>query len=129
MIRKVMLIYVLTLIFATAYAHRDEPSAIIKFMRTEHDYGEIEQNSDGMCEFKFKNMGDEPLILSNLRSSCGCTVPEWPKDPIKKAKEGIIKVKYNTRIVGAFSKTIVVYSNGSEEPVYLKIKGVVTKTN
>lgn len=129
MMKNVMLICAMLLIVVASYAQTGESSAIIKFTHTEHDYGEIEQNSDGICEFKFKNLGDEPLILSNVRSSCGCTVPEWPKDPIKKAKEGVIKVKYNTRIVGAFSKTIVVYSNGSEEPVYLKIKGVVTTTN
>ena len=59
-----------------AAAQANNPNApIIKFDKMEHDYGTIEQNADGNCEFKFTNEGKEPLILSNVRSSCGCTVP------------------------------------------------------
>ena len=100
-------------------------SAIIKFTETVHDYGKIELNSDGACEFKFTNEGKETLILSNVRSSCGCTVHSWPKAPIKKGEEAVIKVKYNTARAGSFSKSITVYSNGSEQPVILRIKGTV----
>jgi hypothetical protein len=100
-------------------------SAKIKFTETTHDYGEIELNGDGTCEFKFTNEGKETLILSNVRSSCGCTVPAWPRTPIKKGEDAVIKVKYNTARVGSFNKSITVYSNGSEQPVILRIKGTV----
>lgn len=105
--------------------NKNTKSAQIKFTETVHDYGEIELNGDGNCEFKFTNEGKETLILSNVRSSCGCTVPAWPKTPIKKGEEAVIKVKYNTARAGSFNKSITVYSNGSEQPVILRIKGTV----
>jgi D-lyxose ketol-isomerase len=99
----------------------------IYFENTIHDYGNMEYNSDGLCEFTFKNTGKEPLLLTNVKASCGCTTPTWPKEPIKKGKKGTIVVKYNTKIPGAFSKTIRVYSNAKTSPVTLKITGAVSK--
>jgi Protein of unknown function (DUF1573) len=100
-------------------------SAKIEFETTEHDYGTLPYKADGTFEFVFKNTGKEPLVLKNVRSSCGCTVPEWPKDPIKKGEMGKIKVRYNTGITGNFSKSISVFSNATEKPVILVIKGKV----
>jgi len=97
----------------------------IFFEETEHNFGTLSYKGDGECSFTFKNTGKEPLILTNVRSSCGCTVPQWPKEPFKKRKEGTITIKYDTRIVGAFSKTIRVYSNANNSPVVLTIKGKV----
>lgn len=107
-----------------AAAQANNPNApIIKFDKMEHDYGTIEMNADGNCEFKFTNEGKEPLILSNVRSSCGCTVPTWPRQPILPGQSEVIKVKYDTKRVGLISKTITVYSNAKEAQVTLKIKG------
>ncbi len=107
-----------------AAAQANNPNApIIKFDKMEHDYGTIEQNADGNCEFKFTNEGKEPLILSNVRSSCGCTVPTWPRQPILPGQSDVIQVKYDTKRVGLISKTITVYSNAKEAQVTLKIKG------
>lgn len=100
-------------------------TAILVFETTEHDFGNIPQGGDGTYEFVFRNTGDVPLVLANVRSSCGCTIPEWPKRPIHEGKEGRIKVRYNTRITGGFSKTITVYSNAGDTPVVLKIRGRV----
>jgi hypothetical protein len=100
-------------------------AAIIEFETTEHDFGTIPQGGDGTYEFVFRNKGKVPLVLANVRSSCGCTIPEWPKRPIHKGKEGKIKVSYNTRIIGGFSKTISVYSNAEVTPIVLKITGRV----
>ena len=109
-----------------AAAQANNPNApIIKFAKMEHDYGTIEQNADGNCEFKFTNEGKEPLILSNVRSSCGCTVPTWPRQPILPGQSDVIQVKYDTKRVGLISKTITVYSNAKEAQVTLKIKGNV----
>ncbi len=109
-----------------AAAQANNPNApIIKFVKLEHDYGTIEQNADGSCEFKFTNEGKEPLILSNVRSSCGCTVPTWPRQPILPGQSDVIQVKYDTKRVGLISKTITVYSNAKEAQVTLKIMGNV----
>lgn len=97
----------------------------ISFEKTEHDYGKIMQHGDGNCEFKFTNTGKEPLILSNVRSSCGCTVPQWPKQPILPGESESIKVKYDTKRVGVINKSITVTSNAKTATVVLKIKGTV----
>lgn len=98
----------------------------IEFSKLEHNYGQIEKGGDGNCEFTFTNNGTEPLILSNVRASCGCTTPSWTKEPVMPGKSGVIKVKYNTNNVGGFTKTITVTSNAVDNPrVVLKIKGNV----
>jgi len=97
----------------------------ISFEKTVHDYGTIVQGSDGTCEFKFTNTGKEPLILSKPVSSCGCTVPTWPQEPILPGKSDVIKVTYNTNTVAPINKTITVYSNGKTNRVVLTIKGNV----
>lgn len=97
----------------------------IEFSELKHDYGIIEQGGDGTYEFQFTNTGTEPLVLSNVRSSCGCTVPKWPREPIGAGETATIEVKYNTTRVGSFNKSITVYSNASEQPIVLHIKGKV----
>lgn len=89
------------------------------------DYGTIEHNADGNRQFKFKNTGKEPLIISNCQGSCGCTVPIWPKEPIKPGATATIDVKYATDRVGSFEKTITVTSNAKTPSKILRIKGVV----
>lgn len=96
---------------------------IIKFEKIVHDYGTIQQGANGECEFKFKNTGKEPLVLSNVVSSCGCTIPSWPKEPIMPGKSSSIKVKYDSNRVGTISKTITVLSNATEDRITLSIKG------
>lgn len=95
----------------------------IEFDKTVHDYGTIYQNADGNCEFKFKNTGKEPLILTTVRSSCGCTVPKWPNEPILPGQSDVIKVKYDTRRLGVIHKQITVRSNATNATVVLTIKG------
>jgi hypothetical protein len=89
------------------------------------DYGTIEHNADGNREFKFKNTGKEPLIISNCAGSCGCTVPTWPKEAIKPGESSAIKVHYATDRIGAFEKTVTVTSNAKSATKVLKIKGHV----
>ena len=103
----------------------DSNAAVIKFDKTTHDYGTIEQRSNGACEFKFTNEGKVPLILTNVRSSCGCTVPTWPREPILPGQSKVIKVKYDTKRLGVINKTIHVYSNAVTPSVTLRIKGKV----
>jgi hypothetical protein len=104
----------------------DNPNAPeIAFESETHDYGTIKQGADGTCEFKFKNTGKEPLIISNAKGSCGCTVPTYPKEPIMKGQTGVIKVHYDTKRVGAFTKTVTINSNAKTDTKVLTIKGVV----
>ena len=97
----------------------------ITFEKLVHDYGQIYQGENGECEFVFKNTGKAELVLTNCRSSCGCTVPSWPKDPIPPGKKAVIKVKYNTQRIGQINKTITVESNAVNDRVVLKITGNV----
>lgn len=103
----------------------DAQGPSIKFEVVEHDYGTVDKNGDGTFEFVFMNEGSEPLILNNVRSSCGCTIPQWPREPIPAGGKSSIKVKYDTRRLGSFQKSITVYSNAGTTPVILKIKGNV----
>jgi hypothetical protein len=96
-----------------------------KFESEVVDYGTIEHNADGNREFKFTNVGKEPLIISNAVGSCGCTTPSWPKEPIKPGASEVIKVHYATDRVGAFEKTVTLTSNADTPSKVIRIKGVV----
>mgnify|MGYP000913825105 CR=1 FL=1 len=98
----------------------------IIFESTTHDYGTVVQASDGSCQFVFKNKGKAPIILNDVKASCGCTIPEWTRTPVAPGEKGSIKVTYNTNNVGAFTKTITIQSNAINNPVILIIKGTVT---
>ena len=97
--------------------------ADISFEKMVHDYGTLIQGGNGECEFKFKNTGKEPLIITNCQGSCGCTVPQCPKDPILPGKSGVIKVKYDSNRVGPISKSVSVQSNAKSGVQTLQIKG------
>lgn len=103
-----------------------EHGAKIRFEEMEHQYGTIMKGGNGDCEFVFWNDGDEPLILQNVKASCGCTTPTWTQKPVMPGQSGSIKVRYNTNNVGGFSKTVTVTSNAvNNDRVVLKIKGTV----
>lgn len=118
----------LSILAITAQDVKEKPEngPQITFKTTMHDYGEIFVDGDGTFNFEFTNTGNEPLILSKPVSSCGCTVPSWPKEPILPGETNSIKVTYNTHKAGAFNKTVTVNSNAKKNPsVLLKIKGNV----
>jgi len=99
--------------------------ADIKMDKMTHDYGTIKQGDNGECEFKFTNNGKEPLVITSCQGSCGCTVPECPKNPILPGKSAVIKVKYDTQRVGGIYKTVTVNSNAKSGNIVLTIKGTV----
>ncbi|MBK6345459.1 MAG: DUF1573 domain-containing protein [Bacteroidales bacterium] len=101
----------------------------ITFEKIVHDYGTLFVGGDGNCEFIFTNTGKEPLILSSVKSSCGCTVPSYPREPILPGKKESIKVKYDTGRLGPINKSITVMSNAKTATVVLKITGnIIQKT-
>ncbi len=98
----------------------------IEFEKEVHDFGTLKQYGDATTEFVFKNTGDAPLIITNARGSCGCTVPSWPKEPIKPGESASIKVKYDSKRVGPINKSVTVQSNAVNEPTkILRIKGMI----
>lgn len=104
----------------------NEDGAKIEFESETIDYGTIENNSDGNREFKFTNTGNSPLVISNAKGSCGCTVPTWPKEAIAPGESSVIKVRYATNRTGSFSKSITLTSNAVNAPTkVVKIKGTV----
>ena len=99
--------------------------AEITFASEVVDYGTIEKGDDGVREFKFTNTGSSPLFITQVRSSCGCTIPKKPTDSIMPGVEEVIEVKYDTNRVGPIRKTITVSSNAITPVVALQIKGTV----
>ena len=103
--------------------------AKIEFKTNTIDYGTIEKGADGTRAFEFTNVGDAPLIISDVKSTCGCTIPKKPEAPIMPGETGEILVKYNTNIVNPIRKTITVISNAETPTVALRIKGKVVDSN
>ena len=103
-----------------------EKGALISFETDTIDYGEILQGSNGVRTFTFQNIGDLPIEIQGVKSSCGCTVPKKPNAPIPPGGKGEIQVKYDTNRIGVFRKTITVNTNAPSSPIIaLKIKGNV----
>lgn len=99
----------------------------ISFDKTVYEYGNVAVGADGHRIFVIKNTGDKPLIITRTQASCGCTTPEVTKDPIMPGKTAELKVGYDTKIAGPFTKIIEVYSNDVENSrSVITIKGNVT---
>ena len=114
----------LALLSFTAYAQESAP--IIEFETTTIDYGTIENGSDGERIFSFTNVGNADLIITNVQSSCGCTIPKKPEGPIAPGEKSEIIVRYDTKREGPFRKTITVTTNQATDAIIaLKIKGTV----
>ena len=100
--------------------------AVPTFEAQNFDFGKIKLNEPVTNSFEFVNTGSEPLVITSVKASCGCTVTEYSKDPIAPGAKGVIGVKYATDRVGAFTKTVTVTSNAEGLPTkVLTIKGTV----
>jgi hypothetical protein len=102
-----------------------EKVAIINFETEIVNYGTITQGSDGTKVFTFTNTGNAPLVISEVKTSCGCTIPSYSKAAILPGKQGELEIKYDTKRLGSFTKTITVISNAKVIKKTLKIKGTV----
>lgn len=124
--KRVVCFLCFTILFSVAYA-QDKSSPQIKFVTNSHDFGQIKE-VDGTVSyvFEFKNISDKPFIINYVLSSCGCTTPEYNKEPIMPGRTGNIKVAYNPEgRPGVFNKDIVVVSNNRNNEDVLDIKGNV----
>ena len=112
---------ILALATTGAFAQGD-----LKFEGENYDFTKVTEGTLATHEFKFKNTGDQPIVISNVQASCGCTTPDWTKEPVLPGKTGIVKAVYNSNgRPGVFNKTITVTSNGKEATKVLSIKGEV----
>ncbi len=125
---SLMMMFVAGVAMNTAVAQEavQADGAKIEFEKEVHDYGTIKNGADGQCTFDFKNTGTAPLIISNAKGSCGCTVPSWPKEPIAPGATATITVKYDTKRPGAINKSVTITSNATNAPTkVIRIKGNV----
>ncbi|GAB4280395.1 MAG: hypothetical protein Kow0068_04620 [Marinilabiliales bacterium] len=127
---KVMriLVFALLIIFGSlsmAQTFSSDNGPVISWENDVYDFGKIKKDKPVTCVFKFRNDGLKPLIITNVESSCGCTVPEYPKKPVKPMSTGEIKATYDAKKLGTFSKSVTVSTNASEKPKVLILKGEV----
>ena len=116
--------------FSLTLLHSQEKKPEISFDKTVIDYGTVNKGDNGVREFVFRNSGNAPLIISNVKSTCGCTIPKKPEKPILPGESEKIQVKYDTKRVGFIRKSITVTSNAASNPTtILKIKGQVVENN
>ncbi|RED43305.1 uncharacterized protein DUF1573 [Winogradskyella eximia] len=124
---NIAILLVLTLSFFSAapteFGKYDTKVAVMKFKTEVIDYGIISQNSEGKRLFTFTNTGDAPLLITDVKTTCGCTVPSYSKAPILPGSIGELEIKYDTKRLGAFTKTVTVMSNAEGGNKVLKIKG------
>lgn len=102
-------------------------TATVKWMKKSHDFGEIQQKKPVTVVFKVKNKGISPFQIYNVESTCGCTIPSYPKQPIKLGETAEITATFDAKNAGAFFKTIKVSSNASKKPVELRLRGTVVQ--
>lgn len=121
--KKFILTAILAIVAIFAYA---DGTADIQFEKTTHDFGQFSEDAPVVtCKFKFTNTGDELLVIHQAIASCGCTVPEYPKAPIKPGESGEITVTYNGegKFPGHFKKSITIRTNGKNEIIRLYVSG------
>jgi hypothetical protein len=111
---------------ATTKPVETKPVEVIQLKETSYDFGKIQQGRPVTHNFELVNTGKEPLMLENVQASCGCTTPEWSKDPIQPGANSTIKVGYNAAAEGQFAKTITITYNNHQYKT-LTITGTVFK--
>ncbi|PWK19424.1 uncharacterized protein DUF1573 [Arcicella aurantiaca] len=117
------LLFVFAFLFVATFANAQ---GIIKFKTESHDFGKIEEGTQATYTFEFTNTGTAPVVISNAQASCGCTTPDWTKDPVMPGKTGKVTASFNSQgRPGNFSKTVTVVSNSESPQIVLSIKGEV----
>ncbi|HEY2583265.1 MAG TPA: DUF1573 domain-containing protein [Mucilaginibacter sp.] len=123
--KKILLVCAVILGFAFSASAQDNQKAEFKFNEEKHDFGKIPQGTPVTTVFEFTNIGTEPLILTEVRPTCGCTIADYTKTPVKSGDKGLIKITYNAAVAAPFNKTIIVTSNAKTPTKNLNIVGEV----
>ena len=128
--KKLITLCAIVIGFITFTAMQTDNKPEFKFEKETHDFGKIPQGKPVSYDFSFTNTGEEPLIITNVESSCGCTVPKYTTTPILKGQKGTITVTYNAASVQpSFAKAVTIKSNSRTPSKLLYIKGEVTAAN
>ncbi len=124
---KLRYLFVLFIIAGLIRVQAQSSGPSIKFEKTTHDFGKIkEDGGNATYEFKFINDGTQPLVIQNVRPSCGCTTPDWTKEPVMPGKTGFVKAVFNPlRRPGAFNKSMTITTNANPPVERIYIKGIV----
>jgi len=124
--KKIFLILCITIMIFSCHKNKNTDGPIIDADKIEYDYGTIKQYSEGVCTFTIINKGKKTLVINEVKSSCGCTIPTISNNLVKSNNKIIMNIKYNTDAIGEFHKTIVIRSNAvNASDFILKIKGKV----
>ena len=117
------LFFVFAFLFVATFANAQ---GVIKFKSESHDFGKIEEGVQATHTFEFTNTGTAPVVISNAQASCGCTTPDWTKEPVMPGKTGKVTASFNSQgRPNNFSKTVTVISNSETPQIVLTIKGDV----
>lgn len=110
---------------AVVLTFAENADKVVAFESKVHDFGDIVMTDGAVtCTFTFKNISNSPIVVHNVVSSCGCTTPDWTKEPVLPGKEGVIKARFsNDQGEGAFDKTLTVYISSIDRPVVLRLRG------
>lgn len=118
------LFFAFAFMFVASFANAQ---GVIKFKTESHDFGKIEDGVQAVYTFEFTNTGTAPVVISNAQASCGCTTPDWTKEPVMPGKTGKVTASFNSQgRPGSFSKTVTVISNSETPQIVLSIKGEVS---
>ncbi|WP_455169463.1 DUF1573 domain-containing protein [Aegicerativicinus sediminis] len=126
LIQSSLLLFLLMTSFSSrAQENVTDKAGELTFKSETIDYGKIAVNSEGGRTFTFTNTGNAPIVISKVKTSCGCTVADYPKEPVMPGATGEIAVKYDTKRIGNFTKTLTVFSNASKPQLNLRISGEI----
>ena len=121
-----LLFLTMAFVISAAVMGQTKVDDVAKFNQEKYDFGKIKQNVPAVYFFEITNNSTKPLVIENASASCGCTVPEYPKEPIVPGKTAKIKVQYNAAAMGHFEKDVYIKLAGIEASKTLKITGEVT---
>ena len=123
--KRILLVCAVILGFAFSASAQDSDKPVFKFNEEKHDFGKIPQGTPVTTVFEYTNVGKQPLIVTDVRPTCGCTIADYTKTPVKAGEKGTIKITYNAAVAAPFNKGIVVTSNASIPQKTLNIVGEV----
>lgn len=97
----------------------------IQWTKTEHDFGKIKQNIAVSADFEFQNNSMIPLVIVSVEPQCGCTIADYPREPLKYGKKGVVSISFDAKNTGYFQKSVAVVTNAEQGTTTLIIKGEV----
>lgn len=122
---KFMVALLFAFLFLAQPAVLDDTSKVQWLSPTEHDFGDLKLGVPSSVAFRFKNVSEAPITIDNVRSTCGCTAPDWTEEPIQPGAESAINVEYNSAKPGYFQKKVTVFFSGQRKAEKLSIEGFV----